>query len=236
MVEQFQSERTERTSGEGAAQSTAAHDEVNELRRQNGNGNGAGNQAGDNSGSLQDAHLEDDGSINFGDQNEQIIKPDGTRHKPEPPVEYDKLKRVVEVNYPNGTDREFGYGKDGELNRIEQPNGTVIMRLGDDVWVSVDKETGKIKVHDINDPKVDKQGNFSYTTDSGIRITHTADGKTYIGGMRVPEIPDGPKPPKPPKPWPNDRNPNGGGSGSGGSETPEQEQQDGATDNRRGPF
>jgi hypothetical protein len=228
MVQELQqTDRADRHNGERVTQSTAAQDEVMELRRQQGNGNAATNQAGDNRVSLQDAHLEDDGSINFSDQ-----KPDGCndRYKPEPPVEYDKLKRVVEVNYPNGTDRKFGYGEDGELNRIEQPNGTVIMRVGDDVWISVDKETGKLKVHDINNPKVDKQGNFSYTTSSGIEITHGADGHTYIEGRRIREMPNGPKPPRPPY----DRNPDGGGSG--GNRTPEQDQQDGATDNRRGPF
>lgn len=64
------------------------------------------------------------------EQSQQKLKSDvGPNGK----VIKDDQGRVVEVDYPNGTSRKFGYGEDGKLNRIEQPDGSVL-ELKDGKW------------------------------------------------------------------------------------------------------
>lgn len=46
------------------------------------------------------------------------------------PVKHDKLGRVSEVDYPDGTKRTFGYDDKGQLNRMTQPTGETFVRKG----------------------------------------------------------------------------------------------------------
>lgn len=46
------------------------------------------------------------------------------------PVKHDKLGRVSEVDYPDGTKRTFGYDEKGQLNRMTQPTGETFVRKG----------------------------------------------------------------------------------------------------------
>lgn len=48
-------------------------------------------------------------------------------------VKKDDLGRVIEVDYPNGKVRKFGYDESGRINRVEQPDGQVYV-LKDGKW------------------------------------------------------------------------------------------------------
>ncbi|MFN8659606.1 MAG: RHS repeat domain-containing protein [Candidatus Obscuribacterales bacterium] len=102
----------------------------------------------DADGKVPVATLTNDGSINFDAPNEAVTKPGGdpterTRpddddsgNNPEGKVIKDDQGRVIEVDYPNGTSRKFGYGEDGKLNSITQPDGKTII-LKDGKWINV---------------------------------------------------------------------------------------------------
>lgn len=49
-------------------------------------------------------------------------------------VTRDSEGRVISIEYPNGKKREFGYGENGQLNRVVQPNGQTFV-LKDGKWV-----------------------------------------------------------------------------------------------------
>lgn len=44
---------------------------------------------------------------------------------PQTSLKRDSQGRVIEITYPNGKSRQFGYDENGQLNRVVQPNGQV---------------------------------------------------------------------------------------------------------------
>lgn len=59
--------------------------------------------------------------------------PNKPREAVTPGVQRDAQGRVTEVDYANGTKRQFGYDEQGNLNRVVQPDGQVY-KLNGDKW------------------------------------------------------------------------------------------------------
>jgi YD repeat-containing protein len=114
---------------------------------------------------------------------------------PEGEVTKDDQGRVTAIEYPNGTKREIGYGEDGQINRVVQPTGEVLV-LVDGKWEYETKggDGGKPgtnlggggektgigakpnKAPDFSNPSVSGDGTFRFEQADGSRTAVFTDG------------------------------------------------------------
>lgn len=205
----------------------SAHESLGKNKNDNTSEHIAFRAAPDSNKTLPDGGIAEDGSLVFrgdkdkadrfaplkdGEARSQVeTKPPldkGEKPESKPGVVKDDQGRVTEVTYPNGQSREFGYGAHGELNRITQPDGRVIIKDGD-TWryqdgggkPNLDDAKGKqgrelaeairiignSRVPDIIDPKVGDDGTLTYSSSDGGKheykpdgtSAHQRDGATY---------------------------------------------------------
>jgi YD repeat-containing protein len=79
--------------------------------------------------------------------------------------------QVIEVDFPNGKHRLFGYDKNGNLDSVVQPDGTVI-QLVNGRWEYAQYETDA----DFLNPQVSSDGTLSYQTREGAYVNDFSDG------------------------------------------------------------
>jgi hypothetical protein len=86
-------------------------------------------------------------------------------------VKRNSAGKVVEVDYPNGTHRTFGYDNSGNLDRVVQPDGTV------DQLVNGKWDDGTRAGPDLLNPDVSQfDGTFSYQTGEGAYVNDYNNG------------------------------------------------------------
>jgi YD repeat-containing protein len=99
--------------------------------------------------------------------------------------------QVIEVDFPNGKHRQFGYDKNGQLVRVVQPDGTVYQLVNDKWKYGQSENTGSQDpgslqgaAHsaglrgdpDFLNPQVSSDGTLSYQTRKGAYVNDFSDG------------------------------------------------------------
>lgn len=109
----------------------------------------------------------------------QIISPATTFNLNGSSVEKNPNGDVTQVTYPDGSNRSFTRDNSGNINQIQETDGSTWKHDSDGKWHQYkgDKPTGS-----VNDatPSVDSNGNYSYTGADGKTTVRQTDGSTRI--------------------------------------------------------